>query len=65
MSLFTKRLGKEGEDRAAKFLKKQGYLILERNCRTRNGEIDLIAMHEGMVVFIEVKTRTNDAYGLP
>jgi putative endonuclease len=58
-------LGKEGEDRAAKFLAKQGYKILERNYRTRNGEIDLIALHKGEVVFVEVKTRTGDAFGAP
>ena len=65
MSLITKLLGKEGEDRAAQFLKKQGYRILERNYSTRSGEIDLIALHDGVVVFVEVKTRTNAAYGAP
>ena len=65
MSLLTKLLGKEGEDRAARFLMKQGYRIIERNYRTRSGEIDLIALHEGAVVFIEVKTRTSNAFGAP
>jgi putative endonuclease len=65
LSLFAKILGKEGEDRAARFLMKQGYRIIERNFRTRSGEIDLIAMHDGTVVFIEVKTRTSDAFGAP
>ena len=65
MSLLTKLLGKAGEDRAARFLVKQGYRILERNYSTRSGEIDLIALHEGVVVFVEVKTRTNAAYGAP
>ncbi len=65
MSLFKKTLGREGEDRAAKFLVKQGYKILERNYSTRSGEIDLIALHNGEVVFVEVKTRTSDAYGAP
>lgn len=65
MSLLTKLLGKEGEDRAARFLVKQGYRILERNYSTKSGEIDLIALHEGAVVFVEVKTRTNSAYGAP
>ena len=58
-------LGQEGEDRAAKFLTKQGYKILERNYRTPSGEIDLIALHKDHVVFVEVKTRTSDAYGAP
>lgn len=65
MSLAKKILGREGEDRAAQFLKKQGYKILERNYSTPQGEIDLIALHRGEVVFVEVKTRTNEAYGAP
>lgn len=65
MSLLTKLLGQAGEDRAARFLMTQGYRIIERNYRTRSGEIDLIALHDGAVVFIEVKTRTSDAFGAP
>jgi putative endonuclease len=65
LSLLNKLLGKEGEDRAAQFLIKRGYRILERNYRTRSGELDLIALHEGTVVFVEVKTRTSGAYGAP
>jgi putative endonuclease len=65
MSLLRKLIGQEGEDRAARFLSKQGYKILERNYRTRSGEIDLIALHQGEVVFVEVKTRTSNAFGAP
>ena len=65
MSLLKKLLGREGEDRAAKFLAQQGYRVLERNFRTSHGEIDLIALHEGTIVFVEVKTRTSDAFGAP
>ena len=65
MSLFRKLLGQEGEDRAAKFLIEQGYRILERNYRTKSGEIDLIALHKDEVVFVEVKTRTSDVFGAP
>ncbi len=65
MSLLGKLLGRTGEDRAARFLVSQGYRILERNYRTRSGEIDLIALHQGTVAFIEVKTRSNDAFGAP
>lgn len=65
MSLLRKMLGKAGEDRAARFLAKQGYKILERNYRVPSGEIDLIALHQGEVVFVEVKTRTSDAFGAP
>jgi putative endonuclease len=65
MSLLGKLLGRTGEDRAARFLIDRGYRILERNYSTRSGEIDLIALHQGTVAFIEVKTRSNDAFGAP
>lgn len=65
MSLLRKLLGRKGEERAAEFLAEKGYRILERNYRTRSGEIDLIALHEGCIVFVEVKTRTSTAFGAP
>ncbi len=65
MNFFKKTLGREGEDLAAEFLKKHGYKILDRNYHTRAGEIDIIALHDGAVVFVEVKTRTSDRYGAP
>jgi putative endonuclease len=65
VSLLKKLLGREGEDLAARFLIKRGYRILERNYGTRSGEIDLIALHDGAVVFVEVKTRSNNAFGAP
>lgn len=65
MSLLRKLLGREGEDRAGQYLKEQGYRVLDRNYSTRSGEIDLIALHEGELVFVEVKTRTGNAYGAP
>ena len=58
-------LGKEGEDRAVAFLKKKGYRILEKNYRTVFGEIDIIAKDGDVVVFIEVKTRADGAFGYP
>ena len=65
MSLFKKILGREGEDRAAKYLSRAGYRIIDRNYSTRSGEIDLVALDRGELVFIEVKTRSSDAYGSP
>ncbi len=64
MSVVKKTLGRAGEERAARFLEKQGYRILERNYRAY-GEIDLIALHQGELVFVEVKTRSNESYGAP
>lgn len=50
-------VGAAYEAKAAKHLESLGYRILERNYRCRTGEIDLIAMHEGYLVFVEVKFR--------
>lgn len=56
-------LGKHGENDAAKFLVAKGYKIIERNFRCRYGEIDIIACEKSIVVFVEVKTRSNRNYG--
>lgn len=53
-------LGAAGEKAAAQFLRKLGYRILARGHRQRLGEIDLIALDEGCVVFVEVKTWRSD-----
>jgi putative endonuclease len=60
-----KSLGNRGEDLAIQFLKKQGYKIIERNYKTLLGEIDIIAQDGNKLVFVEVKTRTTDAFGFP
>lgn len=65
MSLLRKLLGKTGEDSASRHLAKQGYRILDRNVRIASGEIDLIALDRDTLVFVEVKTRTSDAFGAP
>jgi len=57
--------GKQGEDEAARFLECQDYQILERNYRHHHAEIDLIAQKGKMVIFVEVKTRSNVSYGNP
>jgi putative endonuclease len=58
-------LGDEGERAAARFLEGRGYRILERNYRTRHGEIDLIAEDGRVLVFVEVKVRFDDRFGGP
>ncbi len=65
MSFLRKILGRSGEDRAARHLANLGYRVLERNYSTKQGEIDLIALDRETIVFVEVKTRTSDAYGAP
>ena len=65
MKTYRQAIGKLGENKAKKYLKRRGYRILESNYRTKAGEIDLIAKEQGCVVFVEVKTRTNEEYGAP
>lgn len=58
MSLFSKKqTGDAGEDYCAKYLKRHGYKILERNYRKPYGEIDIIALKSDLLCFVEVKTR--------
>jgi putative endonuclease len=59
-----RRLGKLAEDLVADRLARAGWRVLERNVRTRSGEIDLICMDGGTLVFVEVKAgRRGSAYG--
>ena len=58
-------MGVLGEELAFHYLKKKGYKVLLRNYESPLGEIDLIAKHQGALVFIEVKTRSSDAMGSP
>jgi putative endonuclease len=58
-------IGKQGEAIAQQYLEGKGYQILETNWRYRRAEVDLIAMDGPILVFVEVKTRSNDAYGQP
>jgi putative endonuclease len=58
-------LGREGERLAELFLKTKGYKLVERNYRCRGGEVDLIVLDRRVVVFVEVKTRTDHEFGNP
>lgn len=64
-SSYAKELGRKGEDSAQRFLEKQGYRVLERNWVCSAGEADLIVTDDETLVFVEVKTRTNESRGLP
>ncbi len=53
----------KGENAAASYLQKKGYMILERNYRKQYGEVDIIALRKNILVFIEVKTRSSHNFG--
>jgi len=61
----NKEKGRIGEELATKYLKSNGYNVLERNYRTNMGEIDIIAIKSNLLIFIEVKTRTSTYFGYP
>ena len=58
-------LGLRGETLASRHLQRIGYRILERQLRGRFGELDLVALDDAVVVFVEVKTRTSTTTGHP
>ena len=55
----TKERGNRGEEKAAFYLISKGFSIIERNWRTKGGEIDIIAYKNDTIVFVEVKTLPN------
>ncbi|MGO0122564.1 YraN family protein [Desulfothermobacter acidiphilus] len=57
--------GKQAEELAVAYLQRAGWQILERNFRCRWGEIDLVAREGDTVVFVEVRSRSNLAFGSP
>ena len=58
-----KEIGALGEKTAAEYLTKLGYRIRERNFRTREGEIDIIAEKDDFLVFVEVRTKRSSSFG--
>jgi putative endonuclease len=59
------KTGNKGESLAANFLAEKGYEIVARNFRHKHAEIDLIVQRENWVLFVEVKTRSSNAFGEP
>ncbi|MFH0902563.1 MAG: YraN family protein [Pseudomonadota bacterium] len=59
------QLGSLAESRAALYLERLGYQILDRNYRTKHGEVDLVALHDGVLCFVEVRCRSSRSHGLP
>jgi len=65
MEKNSTKVGREGEGVAKRFLLDSGYEIIAANWRFRHYEVDLIAKKDEKIVFVEVKTRKNDAFGEP
>lgn len=65
MKRMNKAIGNYGEKLACRFLSLNNYAIVDVNFRNRNGEIDIISLNDGVLVFIEVKTRYNIDFGNP
>ena len=65
MTLARLSLGKDGERIAENFLKQHGCKIVQRNYRCPVGELDLIVIDRGVIVFVEVKTRSGMGFGSP
>lgn len=65
MKLYNKITGKIGEDFSTEHLKNKGYEIIQRNYHNKFGEIDIIAKKDGVLIFVEVKTKIGDLFGTP
>ena len=57
--------GRAGEQSARAYLRRKGYRILAANYKAGSGELDIVALKRGVLVFAEVKTRSNEKYGSP
>ncbi len=62
---IRQRIGDEGEELAAGQLERQGWRVISRNFRCRCGELDIVAVRDGVIAFVEVRTRRRTDYGLP
>ena len=65
MKKFNFPKGRRGEGIAGRYLSEQGYMIVERNFRTRWGEIDLVCTKRDVLVFVEVKLKVGENFGTP
>lgn len=64
-TMNTRKIGGFNEENAVRYLQNNGFQIIKRNYRCKVGEIDIIALKENILRFIEVKYRENDFYGNP
>lgn len=61
----TREIGNDGESLACNFLINKGWEILDRNYIFKKSEIDIIALHQGIYIFVEVKLRSSTTFGTP
>jgi len=59
------KVGKRGEKEAEVYIKEKGYSVLEKNYKNKYGEIDLVAQKDGELIFIEVRSKTENDFGMP
>jgi len=62
---YKKQVGDKGEKLAEDFLKRKGFNIIQRNYRCKLGEIDIIAEQDDVIVFVEVRTKRTESFGIP
>ena len=63
---MSRQLGAQAEARAAEFLQRKGYRVVDRNWTCRGGEIDLVCLaSDGTLVFVEVRARASSSHGTP
>jgi putative endonuclease len=62
LNSFKKKLGAHGEDLVERYLNTQGFSIIAKNFSIRGGEVDIIAKKNDLLVFVEVKTRSNNYF---
>src|SRR6188768_3498553 len=61
----NRAVGNKAEELVCWYLEERGYRVIERNFRTRSGEIDIVTDLNGLLVFVEVKARYSHDFGLP
>ncbi len=65
ISPTRKDKGRAAEEAAASYLEQEGWRIVERNWSCRSGELDIIAEQGGILLFVEVRSRSGTGYGMP